>query len=555
MNSKRKGRNSSRYARIIGGALFFLSAFSHNSFADEKQFDVRYKRQDYKIVLDEDKFNYRINPEVENYETSKEVLASAVVENLVQETRKRKEVLEEKIEDFIYENPSTMDLQYSCKDVDFKIANETQFPTNPPKLDIIATKEGNKLELKFSLDSQDYVMMWGKDCSIIIGYPKDTRITRRVDKPYEIDFNSKNKFERNKTKEVSLYEEREVGGMLVESIQKRITDIVKQKYGLPAQALLLPKELEEWLGEKEKDRREEKIKGRVQEKNWREYQPTSAIPDGLQSRYETARKFSVDFFGKPERIDFFVNSYLRLNEIDSSKEITSLKENRILLKAISAYLNEPTEKTTVGKIVKRGRTIDKTVKDILGEYDNHKLKNLDEKEEFYYKLKLWNSQIYPFVTLMEELKEKQLKGGLDNVPEYRKFEHNVKCIQEKILPLESILIIYNEEKKPFTSKPIEKEKSMPFKAYGGLINASDTNQLFNFLTVALECYKTSEGSYPEDLQVLVTEKYISELESDRLGNKILYRKNRGGYVLKSAGRDLQFNTDDDITRINPEFKK
>ncbi len=532
MNFRKKGAN---YAGIFASSLFLLSAFSSPCIAEEKQFEVSFKRKGYNVKFDDEKFTYSINPN-ENKEKRREVLASAIIEDIVQGAKKKNALLEEKIEGFLYKNPSRMELHTSDKDIDFGISHESPLYIEQPKLILKSFKEGKKLQLEFQLDSQDYVIRWFRNSGIIMSWPKDTQIIRRVDRVYEFDLNSKDSLGRFNLKEISFPEEKEVAGMIIDSLEERLRDFAKEKYGIVAEAFLSPIEFEEWLEGKEKSRRENKIKSKLAGRNYAKYQPAASISQTFQSPFEAGRIFTIEFEGKPNRIDFFVNTNLYPNPLNQEKEATSTKSNSILLKAISAYLDEPTEKTTAGAIIKLGRTIEERIDEFSEEHENRKLNSFEEKEIFYEKLKSWDSQIYPFITMLEELKERKLTGNLDGIREYKKFKQNVYGIQKAIMPLKSLLIKYEEN--------------------DGL-NVSRAEDLLKVIVGAVRHYASENGRYPESLETLKREGYIKELKNDEWGNKLFYRVvkfNDGetGYDIRSAGRDgefeeLPFNGDDICT--------
>lgn len=529
------GRRGKTYAGIVAGSLFLLSAFSSPCIAEEKKIEVNLKRRNYIVKFDDEKFIYSINPN-ENKEKRREVLASAIIEDIVQRAKKKNSLLEKKIDEFLYENPSRMELYASEKDIDFGISHESPLYIEQPKLILKSFREGKKLHLEFKLDSQNYVIRWFRDSGIIMSWPKDTHLIRKVDRVYEFDFSSRDSLGRFNLKEISFPEEKEVGGMFIDSIEQRLKDLAKEKYGIAPEAFLLPVEFEEWLEGKEKSRRESKIKSKIAGRNYAEYQPAASISQFFQSPFEAGRIFTIEFEGKPDRIDFFVNTNLYPSPLNQEKEATSTKNNSILLKAISAYIGEPTEKTTAGALIKLGRTIEERIDEFSGEHENRKLNSFEEKELFYEKLKSWDSQIYPFITMLEELKGRKLEGNPDDIREYRRFKQNVYGIQKAIMPLESVLIKYEEN--------------------DGL-NASRTEDLLKIIAGAVKKYASENRRYPESLETLEKEGYVKELKNDEWGNKLFYRAvkfNDGetGYDIRSAGRDgkfekLPFNGDDICT--------
>lgn len=515
-----RGEGKRKYASLALGSLLSLSLFLNPLFAEEKDVNVRFARKDYNVSFDEQKFLYKIEPDAE-YQVKKEVLASAIIDDNVNEIKKKKQVLEDKIDEFLYENPSEMDLFTAYKDIDFKIAHESPFNIDSPILDIVAERKGNELSCDVKLSSYKSVMRWDKRASVIISYPKDTSIIRLPDKVHEIDVNSTDMYGRYKTRDVTFSDEKEVLGFGFELLFETLKQTVKDSYGITALLPFSPVEFEKWLEKNERRRRDKKTKSMVQDRNWRQYQPQGDV----QSKFEAGRKFSLQFKGKPERIDFFVNSNLYQNPLNPTKEATTLNNESIMLKVISVFIDEPTEKTTAGQLIKLGWTIDERVEEFIGEYENKKLHNLDEKELFYHKIKLWDAQIYPFVTLLEGVKDRELKGSLDNIPEYNKYIQNVNGIQKAIMPLQSILIKYNEKK--------------------SRTNARDTLQFLKEIANAIDCYGTKNGKYPADLEILVVKGYLKELKNDEWGNEIIYNKRTSenkdwAYELRSAGKDGKF---------------
>jgi|GEM_PF-4422167 predicted transcriptional regulator len=516
-------KRSKAYAGIVAGSLFLLSSFSNISIAEEKKVEITFNRKSYRVGFDDEKFIYRINPN-ENKEMRREVLASAIIEDLAQGARKKNSLLEEKIDEFLYDNPSRMELYAIDKDIDFGISHETPLYIEPPKLILKSFKEGKKLQLEFKLDSQDYVIRWFRDSGIIMSWPKDTHIIRRVDGVYELDFDSKDSLGRFNLKEILFPEEKEVAGMFIDSIEQRLKDLAKAKYGIAAETFLLSIKFEEWLEGKEKSRRESKIKSKIAGRNYAEYLPASSTSQTFQSPFEVGRIFNIEFEGKPDRIDFLVNTNLYPSPLNPQKEATSTESNLILLKVISAYIDEPTDKSTAGAIIKLGRTIEERIDEFLEEHENKRLNSFEEKEIFYKKLKSWDSQIYPFITMLEELKERKLTGNPDDIREYKRFKQNVYGIQKAIMPLKSLLIKYEEDDE---------------------LNVDRTMDLLKIIEGAVKKYASENRRYPESLEILEKEGYIKKLKNDEWGNKLSYRVLRfsdggTGYEIMSAGRDGTF---------------
>ena len=274
-------KRSKAYAGIVAGSLFLLSSFSNISIAEEKKVEITFNRKSYRVGFDDEKFIYRINPN-ENKEMRREVLASAIIEDLAQGARKKNSLLEEKIDEFLYDNPSRMELYAIDKDIDFGISHETPLYIEPPKLILKSFKEGKKLQLEFKLDSQDYVIRWFRDSGIIMSWPKDTQIIRKIDRVYELDFNSKNSLGRFNLKEIAFPELKEVIVMLQDAAEQKLIDAAREKYGIATEAFLFHKEIEKWFEGNERERRERKIKSRVADRNYAKYQPATATSQTFQ---------------------------------------------------------------------------------------------------------------------------------------------------------------------------------------------------------------------------------------------------------------------------------
>lgn len=520
-----------RFASLVAGSFLFLSAFLHPCAAEEKTFDVKFKRQTYNVRLDESKQAYYVFPDAD-YATRREVLASAIIESLVQQIENRKNTLEEKLEEFLYSNPSHMHLKTYYKDVDFKIAHESPFNIDSPILDIVAERKGKELSCEIKLSSYESVMLWDKRASVVISYPEDTSIIRRPDKAHEIYVDSKDIYGRYRTREVPFCDEREVIGIGIELLEERLKQTLEEGYGIKGRLFFSPIEGEEWLEKNERTRREKKTKSMVRDRNWRQYQPRGE----MQSPFEVGRTFSLKFEGKPERIDFFINSSLYQNPLNPSKKATTLNNESIMLKLISVFIDEPTDKTTAGRLVKLGRTIEEESEELIDEYKKKRLQNIKEKEGFYHRLKFRGSEVFPFITLLEAVKDKELVGNLDNIYDYERFRQNVSGIRKSVIPLKKLLIKYEEKRES---------------------NAKDTLSYFRILSEAIDRYRCRNKKYPETLEALARENYIPELKNDEWGNKILYKKRTSkdgdwAYELWSPGKDgkfsdnINYKTEDDI---------
>jgi general secretion pathway protein G len=89
-------------------------------------------------------------------------------------------------------------------------------------------------------------------------------------------------------------------------------------------------------------------------------------------------------------------------------------------------------------------------------------------------------------------------------------------------------------------------------------NASLTKTQLEGLKKNVALYKLKANSFPDSLDALVNGPsdpakkamfsggIIDEVPSDAWGNEIVYKQSGNGFELRSAGRDGQMNSDDDI---------
>jgi TM2 domain-containing membrane protein YozV len=83
------------------------------------------------------------------------------------------------------------------------------------------------------------------------------------------------------------------------------------------------------------------------------------------------------------------------------------------------------------------------------------------------------------------------------------------------------------------------------------LNIVHTEEEMIEITDALNRYKVHNKNYPKDLYKFVHSKPIWESwATDSWGNKYSYKLTQQGFILRSAGVDGKFNTEDDIVRKN-----
>jgi hypothetical protein len=404
---------------LLASAIFLLPfVFPLKASAEILERKVISSGKEYSMTIDTERQEYSLQPDVGEAE-ARNALASYILDDFADNIKEKRDKLNDKTAQFLWENPSEMQLEFSESDLTLPQNILAFQPYDIPKLDIDAWKKADEISFKFNLESQNYSFDWYKYNSIIAFYPKDRKIIGRGDEAYVLGQEEDEFGMRNIEEDNSIYN-REVGGLLLDAIIKRLIQEGKKNPAatIPFLGAELAMKLEDKLAEDVKVRREkivEHLKGRYK---YRYYSPFY-----LNAIHEQGRQVSLKFDKNPNKIYFFVNADVFLRKPEAGTQ--SRKEGN-LLKLIEVNTNEVTGDTTAGKIINHGKLIGKTLDDFLSEYENKKqLKNFNfrEKARLYENLSNWNAQIQPFLNMLSSLKDTEIKGNLTELPEHQKFRH------------------------------------------------------------------------------------------------------------------------------------
>ncbi len=429
---------------------FFLFSVSPKASAEILEKKVSYKGKEYNMTIDSERQEYSLQPDGEESQ-ARDALASYILDDFANNIKTKIKKVNEETEKFLWENPSEMKLAFSESDLTLPQNILAFQPYDIPKLDIDAWKKADEIGFKFNLESQNYSFDWYKYNSIIVFYPKGTKIVGRDDEAYVLG-QEENEFGMQNIEEDDSIYNREVDGMLLDAVIKKLIQEGKKNPAatIPLLGAELAMKLEDMLAKDEKTRREkviEHLKGRYR---YRYYSPFY-----LNAIREQGRQISLKFDKNPNKLYFFVNADAAIRKPEAGTQ--SRKEGN-LLKLIEINTNEITGNTTVEEIIKQSKLISKTLDDFLSEYENKKqLKSFDfrEKAKLYENLSSWDAQIQPFLAMLTKIQNKEIQGNLQDLPEFLEFREKAEKMQNSIKNLNWRIDRYFFTKNylPFLSNP------------------------------------------------------------------------------------------------------
>ncbi len=443
------GRNSIKDF-VLASALSFSLLFP--SIAKAEIRDIKYKGHDYLMDINRERKEYSIAPDM-GEPIAKEMFASVWLDNIAENARTKNNALKSKLEDFIWTNPSEMQINSASQSLVVKQNIEYFFPYEIPKLNISAFKKGNEIYVKFGLASQNYLMQWYKDCSIIFFYPKDTKVKRlKFDRIYELS-DEKDDVGRFKVKESSFPDEREVYGMGTELMLSKIINLAKEELAeeLPeAQLLSIAMKLEDQLAKYSKREREKSLSNLKRDYDSFGWSPSPEY----QPQYQTGRMACLGFDGRPESIYFFINVNITQNPLNQERGTATRKEGP-LLELLLIKPSQVISGTPAGRIVNHGRHINGKIDGFLAEYESKRGNNLsfDNKSLAYERFRLWESQINPFINVLDAFIEKKIERDSDISAALEEFK--IKAKQQQGMSLEQIISEYRIVRRKLTADEME----------------------------------------------------------------------------------------------------
>lgn len=388
---------------IATTALASLFMFSSPLTAAEHQIGLRGTK--YSVSVDEKTKRYSIAPEASS-EIEREILGIALAEELAGKTKQSLERLEERLKQFAIENPSRVNFEMADSNVTAAENVRAFFPYSYPDVRIRAEKQGRKIKLRIETTSQNNLMSWYKDSSIIILYPKGTKVRReRFDRLFELDTDRRTRLGAFSVKESSMPGEREVYSLLVDEIFKQILARVAREAPYGA-SIKIATEFENQLAKWEKTRRENvlgRIKGGY---NVLEYQPSIHISPS----FEIGRELSLEIInGYPEQIYVFLNTNIKLNPL-TVQQGTQTKIEGHLLKLISLRPMKLKNDSPAGNFVS---TLSQIIDSMPREF-NRKTRNFPELNEKYSRLSEIDQSVHIISTLLDSNKHRILSSKISD---------------------------------------------------------------------------------------------------------------------------------------------
>lgn len=426
------------YKYALASAISVFTLFPLNASAEVLESKIMNSGKEYSMTIDSEKKEYIINPDAEEA-IAREMLASCMLDKLATNTNEESKSLDKKTEQFLLENPSEMQLgfsEFSFSNPHLAVLGKNVLEFNPyniPEMDFNIWKKGNEISLKFNLPSQDFALDWYKNCGITALYSKDAKIIGRgPDKVYVVGQEEGRLGMRNIEKD-NFSGEREAYGMLADAIlEKGMQQGEKNPLGVVFSSLM---KIEDMLAEDEKTKRE-----RVVEYLKSKYKCLPYSPAYFYATPEQGRSVPVKFDKNPEELYFFINSNIVLTKEEQGSQS---KEEGALLKLLKVDTGKVTDETPAGKIIKHSRLLSNRIDDFLKEYE-HKKQGLDfeGKTGIYENLSVWDAQIEPFINMLSKLQDKEIRGNIENLPEFQEFKRDAQKKTEQIIPLRHIVNEY-----------------------------------------------------------------------------------------------------------------
>ncbi len=432
---------------VLASALSFSLLFPQLARAEIR--DIKHNGYDYRLDINREREEYTISPDVEEQD-AQEILASVFLEGIVANAQTKNKRLRQGLEDFVWQNPSEMNLLSASQPAAFKQNIASFSPHEIPKLDVHPFKRGNELYVKFMLSSQNYVMDWYKDCSIIFLYPKDNRLKwLKMDRIYELAPEQDN-LGRFKVREASFPDEREVYGYGVMLTLSKLMRIARENLGKelpPLEILDMAMKIEDQLARESKREREKPIRG-LRDEDYRAFEWTPAPL--YQPKYEVGRMSCMYFEGKPESIYLFLNMNILQNPLMPQRG-TAARGEGPLLELLLIKPSQVMNTNPAGRVVHLGRNISDNIDSFIREYGQKKGNeefSLKEKSFLYDKIKAWDAQIIPYTELIDKIISKKIERNSDVEQEINQFEREI--VPGEGRSLEQILSDYRFVRKRLT---------------------------------------------------------------------------------------------------------
>ncbi|MBI5148467.1 hypothetical protein HZA33_02190, partial [Candidatus Pacearchaeota archaeon] len=398
--------NFKNLKRIALTSLLLPLFFSSSVSAGETI--VKYKGAEYKITTNEKERTYAISPEVTE-EKEREFLELALTRDLENKVEKENKTLEKKLLDFTFDNPSTMHFNFNDETITSLQNAKTFFPFSYPQVNIEAVKNGREIKLDIKTSSQDYIMSWYKDTSIIFLFPKKTQINQKTfGKIWELDTERKTKYGTYQIKEASMPDVRWVYSMLADAvIEKAVERVAKDSpYGKLAQIAF---EVENRLAEQEKTRRETVLKTIKSGYKSFEFKP----PIHLSPRFEIGRQFNLGIIkGYPEKFYVFINTNITLNPLTHQNIGTQTKKEAPLLKIITLKPSEIKSDTPAGEMINSAKELEKRIE----EESKRGVSSKSDLERKYENLSRLETRIKTFDSFFTAYRNKKIYSS-----EFKKF--------------------------------------------------------------------------------------------------------------------------------------
>jgi hypothetical protein len=411
---------------------------------------VKHADRVYSVKIDKNRKEYSIEPFSESKETRKEILASALLENLAESLESKSKDLEKEIKDFIWDNPSRIYFKFSDRIIALKENLEIykHFPQPEIRVENVWRK-GNKLNLEFKLESQEYILDWYKNSSIVLLHERDVRLSRAVfDRIIALTPNKPTGFGNFKEHELKQSEEIEVTGMLNEAAVEKVISLIPKAKGMH-NIMQICYQIENWLAKQERRNREKVIKNLKHNFRLIRYAQKYWASPRTKAVYEIGRNILLQFEGKPKTIYIFINVNTKLNPLKEGQRLREATQTKLqeiydapLLKLLLLKPEQVENRGSAGFIITSSQDMVKHIKSILKEYEYKKqLKkfSFEEKALEYQKLKNFDSQLWCYITFLNRIKNKELKDRIEDLPEYKKFKKEATTIRNAIPSLEEVI--------------------------------------------------------------------------------------------------------------------
>ena len=379
-------------------ALGFNLLFSSFLYSEQLRRNPKYS-----VEINEQNKTFSVSPQVKDERGARDNLALRLVEIEEEKLKEGNKKLEEKIKDFFWENPTPLPIlvKENPSTLQFEVEENINFQVPFVKYSVVKKKD--RFEFKFQLENQNYFFQWDKSCGIALVCPKGSRVYRKFfDNVYFLNQQNADKFGNFKMIIDNKTDLREVGEFAVDIlIKKHKKDILAMPEAIPVYLLY---QAVSKLQEMEK----EKIEGMANLRRGNIYVSKFTPATYFPTENEVGRNLFLGFSGKPERIEVFINGFLKENPLKKQYSGTDIRKDT--LRFVKHYSIYPLENFTNSNenIVNLLLGMSKGYDEVLKEFSKKKFESFHEKDIAYDAFSLRTNAIGPAIKFLDENKSNDI---------------------------------------------------------------------------------------------------------------------------------------------------